>query len=155
MSAVSFTPEAEHIAEIRRQLRRFLAKNAPPERCREWDREHRWPRDLFAEIAAMGLIGLTIPEQYGGSGQDLVAAVAVIEELSLAGAFLSGPYIHAAFYGGMNLSENGSEAQKAELLPRIAAGWPGNSRRLPVLVTLVPSTFRIETSPSTKLPMYR
>ena len=122
MSAVSFTPEAEHITEIRRQLRRFLAENAPPERCREWDREHRWPRDLFAQIAAMGLIGLTIPERYGGSGRDLVAAVAVIEELSLAGAFLAGPYIHAAFYGGMNLSENGSEAQKAELLPRIAAG---------------------------------
>ncbi len=122
MNQPSFTVEAEHIAEIRRQLRRFVEDKAPRERRREWDREHTWPRELFTEIADMGLIGLTIPEQYGGAGQDLVAAVAVIEELSQVGAFLSGPYIHAAFYGGMNLSENGSEAQKSALLPRIAAG---------------------------------
>ena len=70
----------------------------------------------------MGLIGLTVEEKYGGSGQDLVAAVAVIEELAQAGPFLAGPYIHAAFYGGMNLSENGSEAQKEALLPKIVNG---------------------------------
>ena len=70
----------------------------------------------------MGLIGLTIPEGYGGAGQDLTAAVAVIEELAQVGAFIAGPYIHAAFYGGMNLSENGSEAQKRALLPKIAKG---------------------------------
>ena len=67
----------------------------------------------------MGLIGLTVEEKHGGSGQDLVAAVAVIEELAQVGPFLAGPYIHAAFYGGMNLSENGSEAQKEALLPKI------------------------------------
>ena len=68
----------------------------------------------------MGLTALTVPEQYGGAGQDLVAAVAVIEELAAAGPFLAGPFIHTAFYGGMNLSENGSEAQKAAYLPRLA-----------------------------------
>ena len=105
MEAIGFAREAEHITEIRRQLQRFVAEHAPPDRCRQWDREHTWPRDLFEKIADMGLIGLTIPEQYGGGGQDLVAAVAVIEEISQAGAFLAGPYIHAAFYGGMNLSD--------------------------------------------------
>ncbi len=122
MSQPAFGLEAEHITEIRRQLQRFVENKAPRELRRQWDREHTWPRDLFREIAGMGLIGLTIPEQYGGAGQDLVAAVAVIEELSQVGAFLSGPYIHAAFYGGMNLSENGSEGQKQALLPKIAAG---------------------------------
>jgi alkylation response protein AidB-like acyl-CoA dehydrogenase len=48
--------------------------------------------------------------------------VAVIEELAQVGPFLAGPYIHAAFYGGMNLSENGSEAQKEALLPKIVNG---------------------------------
>lgn len=122
MNQATFGLEADHITEIRRQLQRFVQDKAPRELRRQWDREHTWPRDLFHEIADMGLIGLTIPEQYGGAGQDLVAAVAVIEELSQAGAFLSGPYIHAAFYGGMNLSENGSETQKQAMLPRIAAG---------------------------------
>jgi len=46
----------------------------------------------------------------------------VIEELAQVGPFLAGPYIHAAFYGGMNLSENGSEAQKEALLPKIVNG---------------------------------
>lgn len=122
MTHTTFAPEAEHITEIRRQLQRFILEKAPREKRREWDREHTWPRELFAEIAEMGLIGLTIPEQYGGSGQDIVASVAVIEELAQAGSFLAGPYIHAAYYGGMNLSENGSPEQKTELLPKIAAG---------------------------------
>jgi alkylation response protein AidB-like acyl-CoA dehydrogenase len=46
----------------------------------------------------------------------------VIEELSRAGAFLAGPFIHCTFYGGMNMAENGSAAQKALLLPRLARG---------------------------------
>jgi alkylation response protein AidB-like acyl-CoA dehydrogenase len=46
----------------------------------------------------------------------------VIEELARAGPFLAGPLIHCAFYGGMNISENGSPDQKAALLPRLARG---------------------------------
>ena len=117
-----FAEEPAHISEIRRQLQRFVTENASREKRLEWDKASTWPRDIFQQIADMGLIGLTIPEAYGGSGQDIVAATAVIDELSQAGAFLAGPYIHAAFYGGMNLSENGSEAQKQELLPKIARG---------------------------------
>ncbi len=122
MSLQTFAPEEEHITEIRRQLQRFVEEKLPREKRAEWDRGHTWPRELFQELADMGLIGLTVPEKYGGAGQDLVAAVAVIEELAQAGPFLSGPFIHAAFYGGMNLSENGSEAQKEALLPKIARG---------------------------------
>jgi len=70
----------------------------------------------------LGICGLTIPEEFGGLGVDLVAAVAVIEELSRAGAFLAGPFIHSAFYGGANISENGSLAQKQKLLPGLAKG---------------------------------
>ena len=117
-----FIDEPGHIGELRRQLRRFVLEKAPREKRREWDRTHTFPRDLFRELADMGLMGLTIDEQYGGSGQDIVAAVAAIEELSRVGAFLSGPFIQCAFYGGMNISENGSDAQKSELLPRLAQG---------------------------------
>ena len=94
----------------------------PPERVRQWDREHRFPLELFHKLAALGVCGLTIDEAYGGQGRDLVAAVAVIEELCRGGAFAAGPFIHCAFYGGMNISENGSEAQKRELLPKLARG---------------------------------
>lgn len=122
MSHQTFADEPGHISELRRQLRRFVEEHAPRDKRRQWDREHTFPRDLYRQLADMGLMGLTIDEAYGGAGQDIVAAVAVIEELARAGVFLAGPYIHTAFYGGMNLSENGSEAQKRALLPRLARG---------------------------------
>jgi acyl-CoA dehydrogenase len=118
----AFTDEPDHIQELRRQLKRFVAEKAPRDKRRAWDKAHAWPRDLYQELAAMGLMGLTVPEEYGGAGQDIVAAVAVIEELARAGAALAGPYIHCAFYGGMNIAENGSAEQKAALLPRLAKG---------------------------------
>jgi len=114
--------EPEQLRALRAQIRRFVQQKAPREKRREWDRLHTWPRELFAELAALGVCGLTIDERHGGHGLDVVAAVMVIEELSRAGAFLAGPFIHCAFYGGLNISENGSEAQKAELLPKLARG---------------------------------
>jgi alkylation response protein AidB-like acyl-CoA dehydrogenase len=117
-----FADEPEHVAQLRDMIRRFVAAEMPREQVRQWDREHRFPPELFRKLAATGVCGLTIDPEYGGQGRDLVAAVAVIEELCRGGAFAAGPFIHCAFYGGINVSENGSEAQKRELLPRLARG---------------------------------
>jgi alkylation response protein AidB-like acyl-CoA dehydrogenase len=117
-----FADEPAHVAELRGQLRRFVAAEAPRDKRIAWDRAQAWPRDVYAKLNALGLTALTVPQRYGGAGQDIVAAVAVIEELAQAGPFLAGPFIHSAFYGGMNLAENGSDAQKAEYLPRLAKG---------------------------------
>ncbi len=122
MMIANTLPEPEHVAALRNQLRRFVAEKAPREKRRAWDKAHDWPRDLFRELCDLGLCGLTIAQEHGGLGQDIVAAVAVIEELSRAGPFLAGPFIHCAFYGGMNMSENGSADQKAQLLPKLARG---------------------------------
>lgn len=115
-------PEPDHVTALRRQLRRFVEEKAPREKRRAWDKAHAWPRDLYRELADMGLCALTVPEEYGGAGQDIIAAVAAIEELCRVGPALAGPFIHCAFYGGMNIGENGSAAQKQELLPRVARG---------------------------------
>jgi alkylation response protein AidB-like acyl-CoA dehydrogenase len=122
MTLQTFTDEPEHIGQLRETLQRFVAQHAPREARIAWDRAHSWPRDVYAELNKLGLTALTIPAEYGGAGQDIVAAIAVIEELAQAGPALAGPFIHTAFYGGMNLSENGSEAQKREYLPRLAKG---------------------------------
>lgn len=114
--------EPSHLVQLRATVRRFAEKEMPPEKVQLWDREHRVPMELFQKLAALGVCGLTIEEADGGAGRDLVAAIAVIEELSRFGACLAGPYIHCTFYGGMNISENGSEAQKKDLLPRLARG---------------------------------
>lgn len=117
-----YADEPEHVALIRSTLRKFVENEAPREKRRLWDKEHTFPRDLFSKLADMGICGLTIPEEFGGQGVDLVAAVAIIEELTRAGAFLSAPFIHCAFYGGANIHENGSDEQKRELLPKLAKG---------------------------------
>jgi alkylation response protein AidB-like acyl-CoA dehydrogenase len=116
-----FTDEPEHITMLRDTLRKFLAAELPREKARQLDREKRFDMESFQRLAALGVCGLTIPEEYGGN-RDLVAAIAVIEELGRRGTFLGGPYTHCAFYGGMNITENGSDAQKRELLPKLLRG---------------------------------
>ncbi|MEO0882082.1 MAG: acyl-CoA dehydrogenase family protein [Pseudomonadota bacterium] len=118
----SFVDEADHISELRRQVSRLAAERLPLEKRIQLDRDHSWDRDDFRALADLGVIGLTIPEAYGGVGQDIVGAAAVIDELCQFGTSLAGPYIHAAFYGGMNISENGSPEQKQAMLPKIARG---------------------------------
>ncbi len=119
---MDFKDEPEHIGILRETLRRFVAAEMPAEKVRRWDREHRFPPELFRKLADLGVCGLTIEEEYGGQGRDLMAAVAVIEELCRGGAFLAGPFIHCAFYGAINIAENGSESQKRDLLPKLARG---------------------------------
>jgi alkylation response protein AidB-like acyl-CoA dehydrogenase len=114
--------EPEHVLQLRETLRRFVREEMAPEDVRRWDFEHRFPEELFAKLASLGVCGLTVDAEYGGEGRDLLGAVAVIEELCQAGAFAAGPFIHCAFYGGVNISENGSPEQKRDLLPRLAAG---------------------------------
>ena len=117
-----FADESDALSDLRAMLQRFVAEEMPPEKVRLWDREHRFPPELFRKLADLGVCGITIDPAYGGQGEDLVAAVAIIEELCRAGAFAAGPFIHCAFYGGMNISENGSEAQKRAYLPKLARG---------------------------------
>ncbi|WP_310496140.1 acyl-CoA dehydrogenase family protein [Sandarakinorhabdus sp.] len=122
MTLQSFIDEPAHVSALRDTVARFVADHAPREKRIQWDRDHRWPRDVYAQLNTLGLTALTVPEAHGGAGQDLVAAIAVIEELAQAGPCLAGPFIHTAFYGGMNLSENGSPEQKAQFLPALARG---------------------------------
>jgi len=52
----------------------------------EWDRDHRFPRELYPKLAELGLMGVCIPEEYGGAGADFLSYVLVLEELSRADA---------------------------------------------------------------------
>ena len=51
-----------------------------------WDRDHHFPRDLFTRLAELGLMGVCVPEEYGGAGADFLSYVLVLEELSRADA---------------------------------------------------------------------
>lgn len=117
-----FADEPEHITMLRASMARFVERELPRDKVRAWDRAGEAPLSVFKKLAETGVCGLTIAEEYGGTGVDLVGAVAVIEELGVRGGAAAGPFIHTAFYGGINISTNGSDAQKKDLLPRLAKG---------------------------------
>lgn len=111
-----------HIDQLRDSLHRFAERHMPRQAAARWDKENVFPRKVFDELAALGVMGSTIPEEYGGSGRDILATLVTIEELSRRSLAVSVPYIMCACYAGMNILECGSERQKAELLPKIATG---------------------------------
>ncbi|RLA21708.1 MAG: acyl-CoA dehydrogenase [Gammaproteobacteria bacterium] len=117
-----FQEEPEHILIIRQQIKRFIAEEMPRDLVRQWDRDMHMPKDVMCKLAKLGVCGLTVDEQYGGIGRDIYAALVVIEELARRSMHLAGPFIHTAFYGGINISESGSEAQKQAYLPKLARG---------------------------------
>jgi butyryl-CoA dehydrogenase len=71
--------------EIRSLARRFADEKIAPHAA-TWDREHVFPRELFAELGELGLMGVCIPEEHGGAGADFLSYVLVLEELSRADA---------------------------------------------------------------------
>ncbi len=114
--------ETEDIVRLRDTIRRFVEREMPREKARAWDRDDIYPREVVQKLASLGVMGLTVPEEHGGAGRNITATMAVIEELSKRSSAVAVPYIMCACYAGMNIVESGSAAQKAELLPKIAAG---------------------------------
>jgi alkylation response protein AidB-like acyl-CoA dehydrogenase len=114
--------EPDHITMLRESLRRFVAAEMPRDAAQRWDAEDRFPRAVFDKLAALGVTGSTIPEEYGGNGRDISATMATIEELSRRSLAIAVPYIMCACYGGMNILAAGSLWQKREFLPRLAKG---------------------------------
>jgi alkylation response protein AidB-like acyl-CoA dehydrogenase len=114
--------DAAEIEMLRDSLRRLLDEIAPPEAVAKWDREDFFPRELIERLGELGVCGLTLPEEHGGLGLGILPQFMVIEELCRRSSALAGVYIQCASYAGLNVSELGSEEQKARLLPGIAEG---------------------------------
>ena len=114
--------ETEELKLLRDSVRRFVDRRMPREAARLWDRQNIFPRDVYDALAEMGVMGLTVPTEYGGQGVNIPATMVVIEELARRSSAVACPYIMTACYAGMNLAEQGSDIQKRELLPRVAAG---------------------------------
>ena len=106
-------------AEIRDAVARLCA-DFPGRYWRELDRTRSYPREFVDTLAAAGYLSILIPEQYGGAGLGIGAACAVLEEIQKSGC--NGGACHAQMYTMGTLLKHGSEAQKRQYLPRIAAG---------------------------------
>jgi alkylation response protein AidB-like acyl-CoA dehydrogenase len=114
--------EPEHIRLLRDMLEAFIARHMPREAARKWDREDTFPRAVLEQLAETGVMGLTIPADYGGTGPDILATMVTIEELSRRSLAIAVPYIMAACYAGMNIHASGTPEQKQEMLPKVAQG---------------------------------
>ena len=114
--------EPEHVRMLRETTRRFVEAEMPRDKAREWDRGNIYPAETMKKLGAVGLMGLTVEERFGGAGVDIYATMAVIEEIAKRSVAVACPYIMAVCYAGMNLGESANEEQKQELLPKVAAG---------------------------------
>ena len=74
--------EPEHISMLRNTLRQFIDKEMPREKVNQWDKDDYFPRDVFDKLCALGVTSLTVSEEYGGSGKDMMA---IYKETSLGG----------------------------------------------------------------------
>jgi alkylation response protein AidB-like acyl-CoA dehydrogenase len=115
--------EAEQI--LRRTVREFSRAEIAPH-ARAWDEAERFPSELIPKLAALGLMGLRVPEAYGGSGMSMQEAALVIDELARVDGSVA---LTVAAHNGLctgHIQLAGNEAQKRKYLPKLASGeWLG------------------------------
>jgi acyl-CoA dehydrogenase len=110
---------SETFPEIREAVRRLCAR-FPGAYWRELDRERAYPTAFVQALTEAGFLSVLIPEEYGGSGLGLAAAVAVLEEIHRSGC--NGAACHAQMYTMGTVLRHGSPAQKEAYLPKVASG---------------------------------
>jgi len=106
---------------LRRTVRDFALTRVAPVAA-ELDRESRFPYELVAEMAELGLMGVPIPEEYGGAGADTVSYAIAVEELTRIDSSVAITVAAHTSLGTMPIYLYGTEAQKQEWLPRLASG---------------------------------
>jgi alkylation response protein AidB-like acyl-CoA dehydrogenase len=112
------TPEHEL---VRTTVREFAEQRVAPV-AEELDREHRFPYELVAELAELGLMGMPFPEEYGGGGTDTLAYAIAIEELTRVDSSVAITVAAHTSLGTMPIFLFGTEEQKQEWLPDLASG---------------------------------
>lgn len=119
-----YNPTEEH-KMLRETLAQFTQSEVEPQ-AHEFDRKENFNLELFKKTAELGLMGITVPEEYGGAGMDATAAVIVHEELSSSDPGFALAYLAHAMLLVNNLAQNGSEEQKKKYLPKVCSGeWIG------------------------------
>src|ERR671915_599932 len=106
---------------VRDTVREFARERVAPV-AEELDREHRFPYDLEAELAELGLMGMTVPEEYGGAGADTVSYAIAIEELTRVDSSVAITVAAHHSLGTLPIYYYGSEQQKQQWLPDLASG---------------------------------
>jgi short-chain 2-methylacyl-CoA dehydrogenase len=117
---LNFDLDPEHEL-VRSTVRDFAQQRVAPV-AEELDREGRFPYDLVTELADLGLMGMTIPEEYGGAGTDTLSYAIAVEELTRIDSSVAITVAAHHSLGTLPIYYFGSEEQKQQWLPDLAAG---------------------------------
>ncbi|MEI6496397.1 MAG: acyl-CoA dehydrogenase family protein, partial [Actinomycetota bacterium] len=112
----------DDLAEVRAAVRQVCA-DFPDDYWAACEEDHRFPWDFYRAMAAGGWIGVAIPEAYGGGGQGIRMAAAVLEEVAASGACMNGASaLHLSIFGMHPVVMHGSDEMKQRFLPKVADG---------------------------------
>ncbi len=106
---------------LQKMVRDFAQAEIAPH-CRKWDNESHFPHELIPKLGALGLLGMTTPEEYEGSGMSMLDVALVVEELAAVDGSVA---ITVASHNGLcsgHINLFGSEEQKRRYLPELASG---------------------------------
>ncbi len=109
------------VEELRQAVREFALRRIAPQ-ANEIDRSNRFPRELWPEMGDMGLLGMTVPEEYGGLGFGYLEHLVAMEEISRASGSIGLSYGAHSNLCLNQLRRFGSDEQKHRLLPRLVSG---------------------------------
>jgi alkylation response protein AidB-like acyl-CoA dehydrogenase len=112
---------SEEQTAVRRLAADFVDRDVIPH-ARDWDRAEAVDRGIVERLGDLGFLGLTVPEEYGGSGGDHLAYCLVMEELGRGDSAVRGIVSVSLGLVGKSIAAYGTEAQKHEWLPRLCAG---------------------------------
>jgi isovaleryl-CoA dehydrogenase len=119
-----FNPSEEH-KMLRETISQWVREEVEPQAL-EFDRNEKFNLPLFRQLGELGLLGITVPETYGGSGLGAVAAVIAHEELSYSDPGFCLAYLAHSMLCVNNMAAHASEAQKQKYLPKLCSGeWVG------------------------------
>jgi alkylation response protein AidB-like acyl-CoA dehydrogenase len=107
--------------EIQALTRDFAGAEIEPHAA-EWDRQHHFPRELFAKLAELGLMGACVPDEYGGAGADFLSYILVLEELSRADAGVGVTVAVHTSAVTLPILSFGTDEQRSRFVPPLARG---------------------------------
>ena len=116
---------SEDLVALRKSIHDFCEKRVKPH-AREWDRTEQFPMEVVKELGRMGVLGIRVPEEFGGAGLGAMAVAVAVEEVARYDGSLALTVASHNGLGSSHIRVFGNATQKAKYLPKLATGeWLG------------------------------